>query len=246
MVIAIGIAAVAVGVVANMASNHPELARARALAFIRASLDSTEHEQSTVPAFRRRWWDYFVPSHGVLAVTPRRMIFATVEPRPGLLAGDGPGSVTVESHRYDSVANVHTARVLAGPERTLTFESRGTAVSIGIEHDVPARIVDSIVSLIATHSAAAHEGRRCEARLAAALAATPPMRPELHVVARGEALFTVAHDFRTTVEEIRRLNALTNDEVRIGQGLIVRQVVDSAALRDKLPVCSAVPELSTP
>ncbi|MDQ6830535.1 MAG: LysM peptidoglycan-binding domain-containing protein [Gemmatimonadota bacterium] len=242
---AIGFAAIALGVAANVASNHPAVARKSSIALIRASLDATEREQAVVAAFRRRWWNYFVPSHGVLAVTPRRLLFGSVEPKPGLLVQDAPASVAIESYRYDSIANFRASRTFAGTERAIAFDTHGETVSISVEHGVAARIVDSVIALVATHTTAAHEARRCEARLASALAAAPPMRPETHTIARGDALFTLARQYQTTVEELRRLNALTSDEVRIGQAIVVREVVDSAALRARLPVCPAVPELSS-
>lgn len=46
--------------------------------------------------------------------------------------------------------------------------------------------------------------------------------PVWHRVERGEALSTLATRYNTTVDQLRQLNALPNDRVRIGQRLLVK------------------------
>jgi LysM repeat protein len=43
-----------------------------------------------------------------------------------------------------------------------------------------------------------------------------------HTVTRGEAVASIAKMFNTTPEQIRALNSLTNDKIRIGQVLKVK------------------------
>ncbi|NUP55604.1 MAG: LysM peptidoglycan-binding domain-containing protein, partial [Gemmatimonadaceae bacterium] len=47
-------------------------------------------------------------------------------------------------------------------------------------------------------------------------------RPWYHTVRRGEALASIAQIFATTPEQVRALNNLVGDRVRIGQTLLVK------------------------
>jgi LysM repeat protein len=65
------------------------------------------------------------------------------------------------------------------------------------------------------------EERRAADR-AKVLARQEGMRPWYHTVRRGEALASIARVFNTTPEEIRALNGIVGDRVRIGQTLMVK------------------------
>ena len=67
---------------------------------------------------------------------------------------------------------------------------------------------------------------RTEAPRIQAPAATPePRGPAaggvVHVVAAGETLFRIALRYDTSVDELRRLNAITGDQIEVGQRLVV-------------------------
>ncbi len=71
------------------------------------------------------------------------------------------------------------------------------------------------------------ETPRIEAPRIEAPAATPePRGPatggEVHVVTSGETLFRIALRYDTSVDEIRRLNAISGDQIEVGQRLVVR------------------------
>jgi LysM repeat protein len=46
--------------------------------------------------------------------------------------------------------------------------------------------------------------------------------PVHHVVARGEALSTIARRYGRTVEELQEINALEGARIRVGQRLVVK------------------------
>ncbi|MEP6691072.1 MAG: LysM peptidoglycan-binding domain-containing protein [Gemmatimonadaceae bacterium] len=237
---AIAAGAAALGLASHGLNNRAVRAREVASAAIRAALDSGELVQAVVPAFERHWWDYFVPSHGLLAVTQRRVLLADVSPQPGLLAGQSAESAELVAWHYDSISSPRRQLVFTGTDRGIVFESRSGRVAIGLDRAVSARTADSLAALIGRHSIVAHEARRCEARLASALAAPPPLAPESHTIVPGDALSTLARQYATTTAELRRINGLRTDEVRVGQVLVMRTIIDSVALRARLPVC---PEL---
>ena len=45
-----------------------------------------------------------------------------------------------------------------------------------------------------------------------------------YVVKAGDTLYSIAREFNTTVDEIKKLNNLTNNNLSIGQILIVKDV----------------------
>ncbi len=52
---------------------------------------------------------------------------------------------------------------------------------------------------------------------------TPPITGETYLVKEGDTLFSIANRFGTTVEELKRLNKLTNNNLSIGQKLIITE-----------------------
>ncbi len=52
-------------------------------------------------------------------------------------------------------------------------------------------------------------------------ASTPASEPRKHVIARGETLSQIAEQYAVSLTELRRLNRLADDQVRIGQTLTI-------------------------
>ena len=55
----------------------------------------------------------------------------------------------------------------------------------------------------------------------ASATAPPPPEQKIHIVQAGDTLFSIARSFRTTVDEIIRVNNLTSTTLSIGQQLII-------------------------
>ena len=45
-----------------------------------------------------------------------------------------------------------------------------------------------------------------------------------YVVKSGDTLYSIAKEFNTTVDELKRLNGLSNNNLKIGQILIIKEV----------------------
>lgn len=63
-------------------------------------------------------------------------------------------------------------------------------------------------------------------------AASAQAGTDVHVVRSGDTLFSISRSYNTTVAELRALNDITGDNIRIGQRLIVRR---GTAVRDEAP-----------
>ena len=54
--------------------------------------------------------------------------------------------------------------------------------------------------------------------------ARPRLEPDFstHVVQKGDTLYNISRRFRVSVEQLRRLNKLKSDDVKLGQKLVVQ------------------------
>jgi membrane-bound lytic murein transglycosylase D len=87
-----------------------------------------------------------------------------------------------------------TETVLAGQQLRLTAPADATALPVAVQASVP---------------------RRAKA----ALGTTPKL--ETHTVQPGDTLFSIAKRFGITLAELKRLNHLASDQVKLGQKLVV-------------------------
>ncbi|CAA9300554.1 MAG: hypothetical protein AVDCRST_MAG11-800, partial [uncultured Gemmatimonadaceae bacterium] len=203
-------------------ANPAEAGRARATAqsLLVSALDPGERVEHQAYAYQRYWWDYFRETHGVLALTDRRILFVGIPPRNVLVPDDGPPASERREFPLDTLTRVARTRVFAGAAPGVLFSARGAAEAFGLPTESRAA-ADTIVRVLerrqAVSRASASRDRRAQ-EYAAWLARLPIW----HRVERGEALSTLATRYNTTVEQLRALNGLPDDRVRIGQRLIVK------------------------
>jgi hypothetical protein len=203
-------------------SNPADTGRARATArgLLVSALDSGERVEHHAFAYQRYWWDYFRETHGLLALTDRRLIFVGVPPVNRLIPDDGPAASERREFALDTLTLIGRGRVFFGTAPGVVFSTRaGTeAFAVAAESRAAAdTILGSLARRQALSRAAASRDRRAQ-EFAAWLARLPIW----HRVERGEALSTLATRYNTTVEQLRQLNRLPDDRVRIGQRLIVK------------------------
>ena len=203
-------------------ANPAEAGRARATAqsLLVSALDPGERVEHRTYAYQRYWWDYFRETHGVLALTDRRILFVGIPPHNALVPEDGPPASERREFPLDTLTGVARTRVFFGATPGVQFTARGATQAFGLPAESRAA-ADTIVGLLERRQAASRAAASRERR-AQEYAAWLARLPIWHRVERGEALSTLATRYNTTVEQLRALNGLPTDRVRIGQRLIVK------------------------
>ena len=161
-----------------------------------------------------------VKGNGTIILTDRRLVFVGVPPVNHLVPDDGPAASERREFPLDTLTRVVRTRVFAGAAPGVLFSARGAAEAFGLPTESRGA-ADTIVRVLerrqAVSRASASRDRRAQ-EYAAWLARLPIW----HRVERGEALSTLATRYNTTVEQLRAVNGLPDDRVRIGQRLIVK------------------------
>jgi hypothetical protein len=216
-------------------------------------LRQNEKVLATVSVWQRPAIDYFRPTRGVLVVTDApgdsanpvggRLIYLGLQPRDPLSRPDAPPTFDEREWPLDTA-------VVVTPTRTLFFLSR--AISIAAPHEkltvgVPSpasgnadallRAVGKKYGLLRAVGWQRREARRARDR-DRQMASQQGRREWFHTVRRGEALASVARLFNTTPDEIRTLNGITGDKIKIGQRLKVK----GRTKKPVLPPPGVVPE----
>jgi hypothetical protein len=179
-----------------------------------------EAVQKAVTVFRRRPSDYFRATRGVLALTDRRLLYVGLAPRD--ILGPEETLPVFESRDFptDTMITVSPSRTLLGAARAIVLQRHGDRNTFGVPDDEwnDAR---SIMSAIAARQTVQRGEAMRQAR-ERARADSIARAPKWHVVARGEALSTIAAAYGTTPERIRELNSLVGDKIKVGQRLLVK------------------------
>ena len=203
-------------------SNPADTGRARATSrsLLLSALDPGERVEQRAYVYQRYWWDYFRETHGVLALTDRRLVFVGVPPVNHLVPDDGPAASERREFPLDTLTLIGRGRVFFGTAAGVVFSTRAGAETFAVPAESRAA-ADTILSSLARRQALSRAGASRDRR-AQEYAAWLARLPVWHRVERGEALSTLATRYNTTVEQLRQLNGLPTDRVRIGQRLIVK------------------------
>ena len=179
-----------------------------------------EHVEKVAAVFQRRASDYFRATRGIVALTDKRLVYVGLAPRD--IIGPEEGAPAFESYEFslDTATAVVAGHAMLGAAHAIVLRQAGEREVFGVaDDDWPA--AREIISAIEAH----HEAQRTEAarnRRAQQVADSIARAPKWHVVARGEALSSIATMYNTTPEQLRALNSLTSDKIRAGQRLLVK------------------------
>jgi LysM domain len=168
---------------------------------------------------QRHWWHYFRVTHGVLAATDRRLIYLGVPPAELLPRDEEPPIFEQTVFAYGPVA-VRKQRVFLGTLPGVVLSADRQSATFGYSPAERPR-VDRVLGLLERKQFAMHEAAEQE-RLAQLAAIEAARQPKWHVVARGEALESIALQYGTTVQNLKLWNNLASDRIKSGQRLLVK------------------------
>ena len=188
---------------------------------IQSRLDAGERVLRQAAVVQRHWWDAFRPTHGLLAATNHRLLFAGVAPPPLGSRGERTPRIGVLAFPYDTAFTIRAGRVFFGMARGAILQTRTRRQEFIAAGGSGRSRVHEVGDLAIRRVAAYREYQRREQRWRDSVLALPPLL-ETYRVQRGDALINVARRFDLTPERLREMNDLPDDRVRVGQTLIVK------------------------
>src|SRR5213596_844061 len=170
--------------------------------------------------FMRRPSDYYRGANGMLYATNDRLIFIGVAPGSKFESEDAPPVILSLEFPNDTLLEMSPRRLFFLTAHGVRASHPGTpradfAAVRGDEASLDS-LVDYVNGVHATQRKEAARERRIRQAVAALIG-----EPIYYTVKRGDALFSIARKFETTVEQIQQWNQLEGDRVKIGQRLLV-------------------------
>ena len=220
------------------------------------ALRANEQVVAEVRVWQRSAVDYYRATRGLLVLTNSpgdsanpvggRIIYLGLQPRDPLSPRDAPPTFDEREWPVDTLVQVVPTRTLLYLAKGLSIVAPRERLTVGVPSPAEGA-ADSLMSALNGKYTALRavgwqrrEARRARDR-ARQEAAHAGRRAWYHVVARGEALASVAKMFGTTSEQLRALNGIVGDRIRIGQWLMVKGVT-----RQSVPFPAGITPDSTP
>lgn len=217
-----------------------------------------ERLRSAVNVSQRPAIDYFRATRGIVVLTDApgdsirpiggRLIYLGLQPRDPLSPPDAPPTFDQREWPVDTLVQVSPGRTFFLLSRALRITAPREPRLILAVSSAATRDAEALVAQLERKYRVIHavgwqrrEERRARDR-ARIIAIQEGRRVWYHTVRRGEALASIARMFNTTPEQLRALNGITGDRIRIGQTLIVKPFT-------KLPVPfppGVIPERAPP
>lgn len=203
-----------------------------------SALRPGERVRASVNVWQRPAIDYFRSTRGILVLTDApgdsakpiggRLIYVGLQPRDPLSPPDAPPTFDEREWPVDTLVEVDPTRTFFLISRALRITApREGRLTLGTASGT-AGSVDTLLAALARKYAAIRvvgwqrrEQRRARDR-ARVLAVEEGRRAWYHTIRRGEALASIARMFNTTPEQVRALNGIVGDRVRIGQTVMVK------------------------
>lgn len=200
-------------------------------------LRPNEKVLAQVSVWQRPAIDYFRTTRGLLVLTDApgdsanpvggRLIYLGLQPRDPLSAPDAPPTFDERDWPVDTTVAVTPTRTLFYLARAVRVETPREQLIVGVpspassDADALLRAVNTKYSMMRAVGWQRREARRARDR-AHLVAVYGGRREWFHTVRRGEALGSVARMFNTTADQIRALNGIAGDRIKLGQKLKVK------------------------
>ncbi|HEY4304329.1 MAG TPA: LysM peptidoglycan-binding domain-containing protein [Gemmatimonadaceae bacterium] len=191
------------------------------------TLQPGEHVIRMVSVFKRPAISYFRATRGLLALTDKRLVYLGLEPRDLLAAPDLPPTFEERDFAIDTTVKVSAGRTFFGLAKAVVINTPNESLRLGVPSDVWPSANVMVISLdarrhnavIASAKQKAYLDKAEEQRIAAEAARR---KAKFYVVRKGDAIGSIATMWNTTTDRLRDWNRLPNNNIRIGQTLMVR------------------------
>lgn len=192
------------------------------------TLQAGERIVRAVPIFRRAGEDYFRQTRGVLVLTDRRLVYLGAAPRDFTGASDVPPTFDQRVFRIDTLVNIEPSFTLLGFARALRIETPFDELKVGIPSGQWQKAQLLRISWEGRQRKLEEIGvwagkvRESRAHLDKVLEEYR-RQPVYHVVRQGDAVSSIASWYETSEDDIRRLNGIVGNKIKVGQRLLIRQ-----------------------
>jgi hypothetical protein len=183
-------------------------------------LQHGELVEQRVPVMQRHWWDYLRLTHGVLAVTNRRLLYVGVPPEELLRREPEPPELDEKGWAFGSALDARSGRVHFGTRPGVVITLDGVREAFAVSPRNLSRL-DSALQLVRTRQEEYRLTQEAERRALEAATASA-RRAIYHLVRPGESLEVIAGRYGTHIDSLRRWNALRSDRIQAGRRLLVK------------------------
>jgi hypothetical protein len=212
----------------HMARTDPRDSRAIAERELQLNtLQTGEHIIRMVSVFKRPAISYFRATRGLLVLTDRRLLYLGLEPRDLLAAPDLPPTFEERDFPLDTTVRVSGGRTFFGLAKAVVIRTPNETLRLGVPSDVwPSANVLVIAMTVRRQRAVLASAKqkeyldKAEEQRVAAEAAR--RKAKYYTVRRGDAIGSIATIWNTTTDRLRTWNKLPNNNIRVGQVLLVR------------------------
>lgn len=191
------------------------------------TLQPDERVLHAVSVFKRPAIDYFRATRGLLVLTNKRLLYLGLEPRDLLAAPDLPPTFEEKDFPIDTLVQVSAGRTFFGFAKAIVIRTPSEKLKLGVPAAAWPRANLMIIAMkvrhdrVVTHSAQQQQFlAKAEAQRKAA--DVDRHKPKFYTVRRGDALGGIATIWNTTPDKLRGWNKLPNNNIRVGQVLMVR------------------------
>jgi hypothetical protein len=194
-------------------------------------LQPNERLDRVVSVVQRSPMDYFRATHGVLALTNKRIVYLGLRPRDMLAPADAPPTFDERDFPLDTGVTVTQGRAMAFLTKGIVVKMPGETIRLGVpENSWPE--AQHLVAQMTTTRAEAHATAQqqdslrklADADWKRAVAAWK--KAQYYTVRSGDALGSVATQWNTSPDHLMKLNKLPDNRIRVGQTLLVREAID--------------------
>jgi hypothetical protein len=191
------------------------------------TLEPGEHVIHSVSVFKRPAIDYFRATRGLLVLTNKRLLYLGLEPRDLLAAPDLPPTFEERTFPIDTMVHLSAGRTFFGFAKAVVIETPNEKLRLGVPSSTWPKADLLIVAMDVRHDKAVAQTTQQRQFLASAeaerkAADADRRKAKFYTVRRGDAIGSVATIWNTTPDKLRAWNKLPNNNIRVGQTLMVR------------------------